>query len=199
MDYTLIKTSELPRDVQAVIKSYNYNGREVKVIPCVDFKCPTNWHDYNIMKLVVYNQETGQHKCQTSGFYDSYVNFTKEEMAMYHGHLQSQIPGPHIWFLLVETYPKSCRVYCHPTAISKAIAPDKIDLTRRQEICLYIIRSLISSARWDEARMFKFTKQEWETVKAELFGLGLLSKTGSLTLVGKNRSQGLYFNYFSEK
>ena len=194
-DYTLIKAKELPRELQAVIKMYGYNGTQVKVIPTVEFKCPTNWHDYNIMKLVVFNQTTGEHKCQQSGFYDSYVNFTKEEAAMYHGKLESRIPDPSVWFLLIETYPKSCRVYCHPSAISKQIEQPPVELTRLQELVLYLTRSLIASAREKEAvYYFKLTRTEYNTAKAELYGLGLMTKAGSLTLEGKNRANGLNFN-----
>jgi len=200
MDYTTIKSKELPKDVQAVIKQYGYNGNTVKLIPCIEFKCPTNWHDANIMKLVAYNSETGEHKGITSGYYDSYVNFTKEELAMYHGKLETQIPSSKIWMILVETYPKSCRVYCHPTAMVSAIDKPKLELTKIQEVVLFITRSLISSAREKEARYYyKMTLAEYNTAKAELFGLGLLTKSGSLTLEGKNRSQGLNFNSWNWK
>ena len=196
MEYTLIKAKELPKDVLAVIRECGFNGTEIKIIPCIEFKCPTNWHDYNIMRLTAYNQDSGKYHTQTSGNYDSYVSFTKEELAMYHGALQTTIPGPHIWMILTETYPKSCRVYCHPDAITKKICPPKIELTKRQEICLYITRSMISRYREEEARTFKFSRAEWATTKAELYGLGLMTQAGALTLAGKNRSQGLNFNHW---
>jgi hypothetical protein len=200
MEYTLIKSKELPRDVQAVIKQCGFDGTQIKIIPCVDFECPTNWHDYNIMRLTAYNSQTGEHKTQTSGYYDSYVNFTKEELAMYHGKLKTQIPGPHIWMILTDTYPKSCRVYCHPTAIAKAIEQPKVELTRVQELVLYLTRSLIASAREKEARhYFGLTLAEYNTAKAELFGLKLMTKTGALTLDGKNRAHGLNFNSWNWK
>jgi hypothetical protein len=200
MEYILIKAKELPLDVQAVIKQYGYAGTEIKLIPCIEFNCPTNWHDYNIMRLVAYNSETKEHKGLTSGYYDNYVNFTKEEAAMYHGKLNTQIPGPHIWMILTETYPKSCRVYCHPTAMAKAIEEPKVQLTRIQEVVLFLTRSLIASAREKDAvYYYKMTQTEYATAKAELYGLGLMTKTGALTLTGKNRALGLNFNSWNWK
>ena len=199
MNETIIKTKELPLDVRALLADYGFTKNTVTVKPTIDFTCPTNWHDANIMRLVVFNQETGEHKCQTSGYYECHMNFDKAEKAMYLGELKSSIPGPHIWFLLLESYPKSCTVFCHPTAIAGAITGPKVELTRKQQICLYITRSLISAARLEEARRFKITKSEWETLKAELFGLKLMTAAGALTLEGKNVSKEFNFNAWEEK
>jgi hypothetical protein len=195
MSKTVLKTKELPLDVQVLLKTcYNFNKREVKVEPVIDFTCKTNWHDANCMTLVGYNQLTGKHVAQASGYYDSYCNFTAAEKAMYHGKLATKIEGPHMWFFLIETYPAGCTVYCHPDALAKAIAPPPMELDKRLQIVLYITRSLIAPARIEEARRFKFTTREYLACKAELIDLGLINKAGALTTAGKNASSSLNFN-----
>lgn len=190
-----IPFSKLPIAIQKLLKvDYKFNKQEVKVEPTVDFKCPTNWHDANIMRLVVYNQTTGEHKCQTSGYYDSYVNFTKEEAAMYHGKLQTTIPDATIWIFLLESYPKGCTVYCHPTALAAAIETKIPDLTLQQKLVLQLTRQLISSYRLEEARRYKISKVVWEETKQSLITLGYMRANGSLTIEGKNVAQQFNIN-----
>lgn len=196
---TIIKTKELPVDIQVLLKTVcNFNKLEVKVEPTIDFTCPGNWHDYNVQRMFVYNQTTGEHKGITAGNYDNHLSWNEQERAMYFGKMKTTIPDPSIWIFVTDTYPKQCTVYCHPDAISKLLPEPGPALSRRQQIVLYITRSLISSARLEEARRFKFTLAEWNTCKAELFKLGLMRSNGSLTTEGKNASQGLVFNTWEE-
>lgn len=196
---TTIKTKELPMDIQLFLKGVcNFNKLEVKVEPTVDFTCPGNWNDYNVQRMYVYNQLTGDNKSITSGNYECHLSWTDQEKAMYSGQMKTTIPGPHIWIFITDTLPKGCTVYCHPDAISKLLDSSGPELTRRQQIVLYITRSLISSARLEEARRFRFNMSEWNTCKAELFKLGLMRSNGSLTTEGKNLAQGLNFNSWEE-
>ena len=196
----VIKMKDLPQDIQALAVTYGFNVKQVFLHTCVDFTCPTSYCDYNILTLIVFNRETGKHSAARNGHYESCLSWTKEERAMASGEIKTKFVDDKVWCLVGETYPKPrLSVYCHPLAMAKAIVSPKIELTRRQEICLFITRSIISTFRMDEARSFKFTKSEWETTKAELFGLGLLSKSGALTLAGKNRALGLVFHTWEEE
>lgn len=195
----IIKTTELPRDVQALIKTYGFNVSQVRLHPTVDFTCPTSYCDYNILTLVAYNQGTGKHHAVRNGHYESCLNWTKEERAMASGEIRTKIENAEQWFLVMETYPRQrVAAYCHPSALAAAIELPKVALTRRQEICLFVTRAIKAPYRLDEARTFRFTKTEWETTKAELYGLGLLSRSGTLTLAGKNRAIGLVFHAWEE-
>lgn len=196
---TIIKTKELPLDIQVLLKSAcDFNKLEVKVEPTVDFTCPGNWNDYNVQRMFVYNQTTGAHKGITAGNYDNHLAWNEQERAMYLGKITTKIPDPSIWIFVTDTYPKQCTIYCHPDALSKLLPDAGPELTRRQQIVLYITRSLISSARLEEARRFRFNMSEWNTCKAELYKLGLMRSNGSLTTEGKNLAQGLNFNTWEE-
>ena len=196
---TIIKTKELPNDIQVLLKeTCDFHKLEVKVEPTVEFTCPHNWHDYNIQRMFVYNQTTGDCKGITSGNYDNHLSWNAQERAMYMGEMKTTIPDPTIWILVTDTYPKQCTVYCHPDAISKLLPGPGPELTRRQQIVLYITRSLIAPARLGEARSFRFSMSEWNTCKAELYALGLMRTNGSLTTEGKNAAQGLMFNTWEE-
>lgn len=183
-DFTHVTVKELPYEIQKVVNGL-YKGRTIKAHPCVDFKCPTNWHDANVMKLTAYNASTGELKTITSGCYDNYMNFTPEEKAMYHGKLQSTLP-PNIWMILTESYPKSCSIFTHPDNISKLIASNESDLSELEKKVLFITRSLISSARLDEARRLGIPKPVWLELQAGLIQKGYLMKNGALTIKGKN-------------
>lgn len=196
---TILKTKDLPLDIQVLLKeTCDFHKLEVKVEPTIDFTCPGNWNDFNIQRMFVYNQTTGESKGITSGNYECHLSWTEQEKAMYLGKLKTSIPDPSIWIIVTDTHPKGCTIYCHPDAISKQLEGPKLELPRRQQIVLYITRSLVSSARLEEARRFRFTMSEWNTCKAELFNLGLLRSNGSLTTEGKNLAQRLNFNTWEE-
>lgn len=188
----LIKTVELPYDIRKVVEGL-YKGRLVKLEQCIEFKAGTNWHDANIMKFTMYNQLTGEMKTITSGYYDSYMNFTKEELALYHGHVKGIIE-PHIWIIETNSYPKSCTVHAHPDNLAPLLETTKDDLSNLELKFLYITRSLISSARLEEARRFGIPKSIWEELKLSLISKGYVMKNGALTLSGKNRAANLNFN-----
>lgn len=193
-DYTFVAIKELPIDIQNIISSL-YKGKSVKVYPCINFCCPTNWHDANIMKLTAYNATTKESKTITSGYYDNYVCFTTEEKAMYHGELKSALPTD-IWMILTETYPKSCSIYAHPDNISKLIAAETTDLSELEKKVLFITRSLISSARLEEARRLGIPREVWLELQASLYKKGYLMRSGALTLKGKNIAKDIpYYNY----
>jgi hypothetical protein len=195
----LIRFKELPPDVQAVARTYGFSGLEAELKPCAQFKCPTNWCDYNIIRLVGYNQENGQHAVQTSGHYESFMNWTKEEQAMYAGKIECPISSPKHWFLVIDSYPKHCTVYCHPDAVNaKLLTGSGPELTKRELICLYLSAHWKASYRKDEARKFGFTIGEWNTCIAVLHGHGLLTVAGSVTTAGKNRARNLEFNSWEE-
>jgi hypothetical protein len=196
----IIKTKELPRDVQALLLDHDFRRSEVRLHPCTEFTCPTSYCDYNILTLLVYNQKTGESKAARSGHYESVMNWTLEERAMASGKLRSQIPDASIWFFVLETYPSPrCEVYCHPTAIAKALDKPKVELTRKQKIVLFVTRSTSAPYRRDEAASYGISNKEFFTLKAELYGLRLMTKVGSLTLEGKNAALGLHFNTWEEK
>ena len=195
----IIKTADLPQDIQFLILEQEFKARETRLYTTTDFQCPTSYCDANCMTLVAYNRTTGESKAIRNGCYESYMCWTKEEHAMYGGKLHAPIPDDKVWFIVLDTYPKQrISVYCHPSAMAKAIAAPKLELTRRQEIALFIIRAIISSYRVEEARSFGIKKSEWETLKTELYGLGLTSRSGALTLIGKNRAQRLSFQAWEE-
>ncbi len=188
----LIKTKELPANVLKVVSQF-YNSKAVKLEAREEFKCPTNWHDANLMKLIALNTDTGELKAITSGYYDNYVNFTVEEKAMYHGGING-ILTPNMRMILVETYPKSCTIFTHPDNVAKAITEPEEELSNLELKVLFITRSLISSARLEEARRFGIPRAVWLELQAGLYSKGYLMRTGALTLKGKNRAAGLYFN-----
>jgi len=191
-NFTHVTVKELPYEVQKVVNGL-YKGRTIKAYPCVDFKCPTNWHDANIMRLTAYNVNTGELKTITSGWYDNYLCFTPEEKAMYHGQLQSVLPT-NIWIILTETYPKSCSVYTHPDNISKLLTVE-YDLSELEKKVLFITRSLISSARLEEARRLGIPKPVWQELQTGLISKGYLIKNGALTLKGKNVAKDIPYYY----
>lgn len=196
----IIKSSELPRDIRTLLLDYGFNTQTVILQPCVEFTCPTTCCDYNIMTLIVYNRATGQHHATRNGHYESVLCWTKEERAMSSGQLKTTLTDDNIWLLLTETYPKHrVTAYCHPSAMALAVDKPHAQLTKRQEVGLFIVRSTKSTFREDEAKEFGLTKREWETLKAELYGLKLLTKAGSLTLEGKNRALSLRFNAWEER
>lgn len=188
---TIIKTKELPIDIQVLLKSVcDFNKQEVKVEPTIDFACPGNWHDYNIQRMFVYNQVTGEHKGITAGNYDNHLSWNEQERAMYLGKITTKIPDPSIWIFVTDSYPKQCTVYCHPDAISKLVSAPKIELTEIQSKCLFYARALISSARPKGPK--------WTTAKAELYAMGLMRANGSLTTEGKNIAQDLNYNTWGD-
>jgi len=191
--YTIIKTSELPLAVRAAVQSV-YNFREVKVQVGTEFTVGTSWHDCNRTDVTVLDLANDKTQTVQGGYYNSYVNMSRDERALYHG-VKVPITTPDIWILEFNTYPKSVTVYCHPDCIAKLL-PAELPLTRNQQIVLYITRSLISSARAEEARRFKIGKQELETIKSQLQILGLMTKAGSLTIAGKNEAMKHNFNYW---
>lgn len=196
----IIKTTDLPQDIQSLILEQEFKARETRLYPTTEFKCPTSHYDANCMTLIAYNRTTGESKAVRNGYYESYVCWTKEEHAMYGGKLQASIPDSNTWFIVLDTYPKHrISVYCHPSAMAAAIAAPVVELTKRQAIAMFITRSLVSAYRWEEAKVYGFKKPDWETVKAELCTMGLLTKAGSLTLTGKNRAQGLDFSSWRDK
>ena len=188
----LIKTTELPSQIKKITDGY-YNGRLVKLEPTIEFKCPTNWHDANCMKLIAYNSTTGEMKQIDSGYYESYTMFTKEELAMYHGQIVATLL-PNMWMILLESYPKSCTVFTHPDNVAKTIDTNEEELSNLELKVLFITRSLIAPARLDEARRFEISKAVWLELQDGLKAKGYLMKNGALTLKGKNRATGLYFN-----
>ena len=188
----LIKTTELPYDIRKIVEGL-YKGRLVKLEQCIEFKAGTNWHDANIMRFTMYNQHTGEMKTITSGYYDSYMSFTQEELALYHGHVKGTIE-PHIWIIETNSYPKSCTVHTHPDNLAPLLETTKDDLSNLELKFLYITRSLISSARLEEARRFGIPKYVWEELKLSLISKGYVMKNGALTLSGKNRAANLNFN-----
>ena len=195
----IIKTADLPQDIQLLILEQEFKARETRLYTTTDFQCPTSYCDANCMTLIAYNRTSGESKAIRNGCYESHMCWTKEEHAMYGGKLKSPIPDSNTWFIVLDTYPKQrISVYCHPSAMARAIVAPVVELTRRQEIALFITRGIISSYRVEEARSFGIKKSEWETLKAELYGLGLMTKTGALTLTGKNRAQGLVFYAYQE-
>jgi hypothetical protein len=190
----LIKTVELPYEISKIVEGL-YKGRLVKLEQCIEFTAGTNWHDANIMRFTMYNQQTGEMKTITSGWYENYLSFTKEELALYHGQVKGTIE-PHIWIIETNTYPKSCTIHTHPANVLPLIEIPADDLSNLELKFLYITRSLISSARLEEARRFGIPKSVWEELKHSLIQKGYVMKNGALTLTGKNRAANLNFNYW---
>lgn len=188
----LIKTTELPYDIRKIVEGL-YKGRLIKLEQCIEFTAGTNWHDANIMRFTMYNQQTGEMKTITSGWYENYVNFTPEERALYHGQVKGTIE-PHIWIIETNSYPKSCTVHTHPANVAPLIETQVDDLSTLELKVLFITRSFISSARLEEARQFGIPKSVWLELQEGLKTKGYLMKNGALTLKGKNRATGLYFN-----
>ena len=180
----VIKMKELPWPIQQVIKSHEgFNLQQVQVEPVVNFKAPHNFFDYNIMRVIGFNMSTGNSKEISSGHYESFMNWNDEEKALYFGKVNAVLT-PEVWFIVLDTYPKHrATVFCHPLAIAKAITPPAVELTPAQERCLYLTRSLMSFARPKG--------KAWDVTKAELYGLGLMTKGGALTIAGKNIAQNL--------
>jgi hypothetical protein len=180
----VIKMKELPWPIQQVIKSHEgFNLQQVRVEAVVDFTAPRTYCDYNIMRVIGFNMTTGNSKEISSGHYESCMNWTAEEKALYAGNVKAVLT-PDVWFIVLDSYPKSrATVYCHPLAIAKAISPPAVELTPAQEHCLYLTRSLMSFARPKG--------KAWDTAKAELYSLGLMTKGGALTIAGKNIAQNL--------
>ena len=182
---------EVPVDLQTIIKKNGYKSITLDVEVGSDFTCPTNWSDYNSMQLIMLNRKTGLSKIITSRNYESYVNFTKEELAIYHGTL-SCVLEEHMIAILIQSYPKSCTIFCNPGIIAKKLE-QKIQLQEKQLLCLFITRSCKASYRLEEAKQFGFTPETWTKTKLELSELKLLTKRGALTLSGTNQAQGLQF------
>jgi len=188
----LIKTTELPYNIHKIVEGL-YKGRFVKLEQCIEFTAGTNWHDANIMRFTMYNQQTGEMKTITSGWYDSYMNFTKEELALYHGQVKGTIE-PHIWIIETNSYPKSCTIHTHPDNVAPLLETITDDLSNLELKFLYITRCTMSFARLEEARRFGIQKSVWEELKYSLIDKGYVMKNGGLTLAGKNRAANLNFN-----
>lgn len=184
----VMKMKELPWPIQQVIKSREgFNLQQVRVEAVVNFVAPHNVFDYNIMRVIGFNMTTGNSKEITSGYYESCMNWNDEEKALYFGKVNAVLT-PNIWFIVLDTYPKHrATVYCHPLAIAAAIEPPKTELTHAQNRCLYLTRSLMSFARPKG--------KAWDTIKMELYKLGLMTKGGALTIAGKNIAQNLKGEY----
>lgn len=196
MNYTIIKTTELPRVIREAVLA-KYNLREVKVEACEKCHVGTSWHDANRTDVTVI--DLSQDKIQTVDgcYYDSYVNMSTHERALYHG---IDIPISHrdLWVIEFNSYPKSAHIYCHPDNISKLIPAD-LPLTLHQKVVLNITRGYISSYRLEEARRFGIGKHKWESVKAQLIVMGLMMSNGALTTKGKNEAAKYNFNYFDKE
>ena len=82
-------------------------------------------------------------------------------------------------------------IYVHPQDMPRYLPTAGADtLTPEEVIVLKCIRTYISSYRRQEAQREGITAAQYETAVSSLKEKGLLSKSGGLTLAGKNTAQG---------
>lgn len=196
MNYTIIKTSELPRVIREAVQA-KYNLREVKVTACEKCHVGTSWHDANRTDVTVIDLSTDKIQTVDGRYYDSYVNMSTHERALYRG-IDIPIQHKDLWVIEFNSYPKSAHIYCHPDNISKLLPAD-LPLTLHQKVVLNITRSLISSARLEEARRFGISRAKWLTTVSQLIAIGLMSKNGALNTKGKNEAAKYNYNYFDKE
>lgn len=88
---------------------------------------------------------------------------------------------------------KSVRVILHPENLNNKLLPQPVELTRDEEIVLFLTRTLKNSyggeknIREKEARRtYKMTSDRWQSARERLISRKLLNKRGSITIEGKN-------------
>ncbi len=84
-------------------------------------------------------------------------------------------------------------IHIHPTSMPQNLIPEKVELSRDEEIVLIYTRSLkntyagVSNWRFHEAkREIGITRERWEAAKALLISKKLLNRAGAITASGEN-------------
>jgi len=149
-------------------------------------------YDYEMVRVIAYNNITKQCVVQRGCTYEGYINATKEQRAIYNGvTFQAQ---PNIFMIEINDISAhtSVTVYAHPADITKSIE-EKASLSKDELIVLVATRSLkssyagISNYRFHSASgQLGITLDRWNAAKESCISKGLLNKAGAITTAGKN-------------
>jgi hypothetical protein len=186
---SIVATKELPLRLAQEVQLRGIKTVTVQIGTTV--KIGGNWHDLNKITLVAVNTATGEVKTE-EGWYGNVGMFgTAKETAINQG-FEATLLDASSFIVEFDTYPKGATVYAHPDAVSKLL-PAPVDLTELQKKALYVIKSYTSPGRYDEARRLGMPRAVFEEVKQGLQTLGLLTKSGALTLAGKQVACNLHY------
>lgn len=159
-------------------------------------------YDYQSVTVIAYNDVTKESVAQRGCVYDTYVNATKEERAVYNGLTVNLTPSQFI-VEINRTDRTWVTVYAHPDSITKSLE-EEVKLSKAELVVLVATRSLkssyagISNYRFHEAqRQLGITLDQWERAKSSCISKGLLNARGAITTAGKNavpheKYSGLY-------
>ncbi len=185
MKYVTIKSKEfsidikdMPNWVKNILSTHKIKGNlSYEAVKEADIG--GNWHDANVRTIYLY--EKGKIK-QVSGAGGVSPNDSKEERLAKQGFKTVLVPDRMV--LVVNSYPKSAKLYVHPDAMGELL-DDKIDanLSAEELLALLATKQLKSSYRRDELSRFGV---KYDDHVAALKKKGLLSNSGGITTTGRN-------------
>jgi hypothetical protein len=182
----IINSKDAPQWVQDAIKTHlDKKNAQIYVNIGTQVKLAGNIYDY--CRTVVVIECAGEQKTMESSYYDSLMNATKEEKAIYQGGNLTLQPDCMILEMVTPPHPHAT-LWVHPINWNKMIAPPATDLSPREKAILVTIRTLISSARQEDFRRFRVTQEEFDI----LFDKGYIDRRRSITLKGKNAIEGTH-------
>lgn len=162
----------------------------VKYVETVSFG--SVWHDA-CRRIVITRDQHGRINHLQSGYYDSYVNHTAEERAVYEGGQVQLTPDRTIIEIL--SYPRRVTVFMHPSNAPKAItAPEQV-LSDDEDAVLRALCGLTSAGRKDLWRRCNVPRSFVEQVTQSLADKGLvkIASNGAVRVTrdGRNVRSGI--------
>lgn len=176
-----ISIKDAPDWVKEILGKAKY---DLEVIVGSDVSTGGNWHDYNVMRVYLY--QGGRVSVQSAAGGPS-INDTERERKVKDGFNVKLTPDKMV--LITNSYPKGARLYVHPNAMSKVFLEEpKQDITPEEYLALVATKSLKASYAGGKPREQECMKYgvNYETAKAQLISKGLLNKNGAINKHGKN-------------
>jgi hypothetical protein len=184
---TILSTKDFPDWVKKVFKENDLSFGTISVEANTEPTIGGQLIDHNVMRVFFFSG--GKVVKQNAANYDTLINSTDKEKALYQGGKiklwDEVVPGKPQMILVTHTHPKKAILYVHPNQMPKQIEDKNSDLTDDEKKVLLITKGYTSAYRNEYFKKYGvFTKLD--TIRDSLKSKGLLTANKALNVAGKN-------------